>query len=655
MDFKLHSSFQPAGDQPLAIESLTGSLSDNCKNQVLLGVTGSGKTFTMANIIEKLNKPTIIMAHNKTLAAQIYEEMKEFFPQNAVEYFVSYYDYYQPEAYIPRTDTFIEKDSSINEQIDLMRHSATRSLIERRDVIIVSSVSCIYGIGSREFYSEMIFKLKTNDKIDSKQLINRLTELQYSRNDIDFSRGSFRVKGDVLDIFPAHLADKAWRINFFGREIETISEFDPLTGKRLAYLEQIIVFANSHFITPKHVVDRAIKDIKHDLKARIAQFDQENKILEAQRIDQRTMYDIELLVETGTCRGIENYSRYFTGRSAGEPPPTLFEYLPSDALLFVDESHVTIPQIHGMYNGDQARKNNLVEHGFRLPSALDNRPLKFSEWDTFRPRTVYVSATPNIYEKEISGNNIVEQMIRPTGLLDPVCEVRPAMTQIDDLISEINITVAKGFRVLVTTLTKKMAEHLTDYLKDLGIKVEYMHSEILTIDRINIINDLRKGIFDVLIGINLLREGLDIPECGLVAILDADKEGFLRSETSLIQTIGRASRNSEGRVLLYADKMTNSINKALAETTRRREIQIAHNTKYNIIPTTIIKSIKQDFYNVGAVEDLIEIDHLDAKKLNKEIKILSKEMFDAAADLRFEKAAELRDKIHKLEKLLIKF
>jgi excinuclease ABC subunit B len=656
--FKLKSAFIPSGDQPDAIKKLTLGLKENKHDQVLLGVTGSGKTFTMANVIETLNRPALIMAHNKTLAGQIYEEMKEFFPLNAVEYFVSYYDYYQPEAYIPRTDTFIEKDASINEQIDQMRHSATRSLFERKDVIIVASVSCIYGLGPPELYSTMIITIKKNSSIQQDQVINELVKLQYKRNNIEFSRGTFRAKGDTLDIFPSHLSDIAWRISFFGNEIEAISEIDPITGKKIQELDKIVIYGNSHFIAPRPSVENAIKSIKAELKIRLDYLYNNNKILEAQRLEQRANYDMEMLLVTGSCKGIENYSRHLTGRKEGEPPPTLFEYLPKNAIVFIDESHVTIPQIGAMFKGDRARKDTLIEHGFRLPSARDNRPLKFEEWEKFRPQTIFVSATPGPYELGKTEGEIVEQIIRPTGLLDPVCIIRPVKNQVDDLIEEINHTTKKGYRVLVTTLTKKMAEELSKYLAEISIKVTYLHSDILTIERMQIINGLRKGETDVLVGINLLREGLDIPEVGLVAILDADKEGFLRSTTSLIQTIGRAARNVEGRVILYADKITKSIQQALHETERRRDKQLDYNKQHNITATTIIKSIKESFYNIEKVkkQDEIEgeIENLDFNTLNKKIEKIRKEMFKAASDLEFEKAAKLRDELHKLNELLTK-
>jgi excinuclease ABC subunit B len=591
--FEIVSDYAPAGDQPQAIAALTQGLRTGKRDQVLLGVTGSGKTFTMAHIIANLERPALIMAHNKTLAAQLYSEMKSFFPNNAVEYFVSYYDYYQPEAYVPKSDTYIEKDASINEQIDRMRHSATRAMLERRDVIVIASVSCIYGIGSSELYSQMIVSLKTGQAVDLKELVRKLVELQYDRNDHDFHRGTFRVRGDNLDIFPSHLEDQAWRITFFGDDIEAISAFDPLTGEKLATMEQVHIYANSHYVTPKPTLEKAIGYIKEELKERLAWYRANGKLLEAERLEQRTTFDIEMLVETGMCRGIENYSRYLHGGKQGEPPPTLFQYLPDDALLFVDESHVTVPQVGGMFNGDRARKTTLVDYGFRLPSAMDNRPLKFEEWDAKRPNSVFVSATPGKWELERTGGEFIEQVIRPTGLIDPPCIVRPVAKQVDDLLAECKEVTAKGQRVLVTTLTKRMAEELTGYMEELGIKVTYLHSDVETLDRIEIIRDLRVGKYDVLVGINLLREGLDIPECGLVAILDADKEGFLRSATSLIQTIGRAARNVDGRVILYADKITNSMKIALDETSRRRAIQEAYNKKHGITPASIKKSVSE--------------------------------------------------------------
>ena len=651
--FKIHSNFQPAGDQPQAIEKLVEGIKNNKQDQVLLGITGSGKTFTIANIIEKTQRPALIMAHNKTLAAQLYGEMKEFFPENQIGYFVSFYDYYQPEAYVAKTDTFIEKDSSINEQIDRLRHNATRSLFERRDTIIISSVSCIYGIGSPQYYSQMVLRLKVGEQINRQKLIMRLIDMQYTRNDFDFERCNFRVQGDVVDIFPSHLDDKAWRISMFGDEIDEITEFDPLTGETFCKINNVSIYPSSHYVAPAEVVQKALTNIKNDLNLRLLELEKAGKIVEMQRLNQRATYDMELMVSLGSCKGIENYSRYLTGREAGSPPPTLFEYLPQDALLFVDESHVSVPQIDGMSKGDFARKSVLVEHGFRLPSALDNRPLKFAEWENFKPQTIYVSATPSKYEMQKTDGEIVEQIIRPTGLLDPVCEIRSAKNQIVDLIEEVKKTREKGFRTLVTTLTKKMAEDLADYFTDVGINVVYMHSDVDTLDRIEIIQNLRRGKHDCLIGVNLLREGLDIPECALVAILDADKEGFLRNETSLIQTIGRAARNSESKVILYADKETKSITKALAETSRRRSIQIAHNKIHNITPTTTYKAI------TSALENLYSKKKDDAsrkavKDLKKEdIDKLKREMLEAATELDFEKAATLRDQIKSYEKIML--
>ncbi|ALA61519.1 excinuclease ABC subunit UvrB [Rickettsia amblyommatis] len=652
-NFSIISEYKPAGDQPKAIDEIIAGLSSKKRSQMLLGITGSGKTFTMANIIARTNRPTLIMAHNKTLAAQIYSEMKSIFPKNAVEYFVSYYDYYQPEAYIARTDTFIEKDSSINEQIDLMRHAATRSLLERRDVIVVSSVSCIYGLGSPDLYYQMMVNLEPGQSYPRDQLLKDLINLQYERNDIGFERGCFRVKGDNIDIFPSHYSDKAWRLSFFGNELEYIHEFDPLTGEKLAKLDKAMVFGNSHFVMPQETVNNAISGIAEELQKRLEFLKSQDKPLETQRLNQRTQYDLEMLTETGSCKGIENYSRFFTGRSAGEPPPTLFEYLPEDALLFVDESHVSVPQIRAMYNGDRARKEVLVEHGFRLPSALDNRPLKFEEWEKLRPQTVFVSATPGPFELEETGGTVVELIIRPTGLLDPECIIKPATNQVEDLISEIQTTIAKGFRVLVTTLTKKMAEDLTAYLQELKYKTSYLHSNVHTLERIEILRDLRQGTIDILVGINLLREGLDIPECGLVAILDADKEGFLRSEVSLIQTIGRAARNSEGRVILYADKMTMSIDKAVSETLRRRQIQQEYNEKHGIIPKTINRTIHTlaEFEKIDSKLDKKQAHTLfdNPAKLKTHIDKLKKEMLKAASNLEFEQAAKLRDQLKTLE------
>ncbi|MDP4708991.1 MAG: excinuclease ABC subunit UvrB [Rickettsiaceae bacterium] len=654
-DFKIQSDYQPSGDQPQAIAKLLDGLSAGSKAQMLLGITGSGKTFTMANVIEKTGRPALIMAHNKTLAAQLYSEMKALFPENAVEYFVSYYDYYQPEAYMPRTDTYIEKDSSINEQIDLLRHSATRSLMERRDVIVVSSVSCIYGLGSPELYSQMILKLESGKIYKRQEFLNQLVDLQYIRNDIAFERGSFRVIGENIDVFPSHYSTRAWRLSFFGDELENISEFDPLTGEKYRKLQEAVLYANSHFVTPESVIKKAIVNIAEELQERLAVLKDLDKPLEAHRLNQRTQYDIEMLQATGSCKGIENYSRFLTGRASGKPPPTLFEYLPDDALLFVDESHVMVPQVRAMYNGDRARKTSLVEYGFRLPSALDNRPLKFEEWLEYRPQTIFVSATPGPFELDETAGEVIELIIRPTGLLDPECAVRPATNQVEDLVGEIKATVAKGFRVLVTTLTKKMSEDLSNYLQELGHQVAYLHSAIQTLERIEIIKSLRTGEIDIIVGVNLLREGLDIPECGLVAVLDADKEGFLRSETSLIQTIGRAARNSEGRVLLYADKMTKSLEKALFETNRRRTIQEAHNKEHNITPKTITSKIHA-LIELQKVEKITGGDAKAAQailanpaKLEKHIEMLRKEMRAAAKDLEFEEAAKIRDQINTLE------
>ena len=650
--FEIISNFLPSGDQPQAINELLEGLSKNEKDQVLLGVTGSGKTFTMGNVIKQFAKPTLILAPNKTLAAQLYGEMKELFPQNAVEYFVSYYDYYQPEAYVPRSDTYIEKDSSINEQIDRMRHSATRSLLLRKDVIIVASVSCIYGIGSLETYSEMTLTIEVDNEISQRDIINRLVELQYKRNDINFKRGTFRKRGDVLEIFPSHLEDTAWKVSFFGDEIELIYEFDPLTGEKIQEIKKIKVFANSHYVTPKPTLRNAIKEIKKDLKIRLDEFYSDNRILEAQRLEQRTVFDLEMMEATGSCTGIENYSRYLSSRKPGEPPPTLFEYLPENSLLIVDESHVTIPQLGAMYKGDASRKKTLSEYGFRLPSCMDNRPLKFQEWELFRPQTVFVSATPGDWELERTNGVFTEQLIRPTGLVDPETIIRKTKNQVDDVISECRKVTLGGHRVLITTLTKKMSESLTEYMSEAGLKVRYLHSDIDTLERIEIIRDLRLGVFDILIGINLLREGLDIPECGLVAILDADKEGFLRSKTSLVQTIGRAARNINGRVILYADVITGSLEYALNETKRRREKQNEFNIKNNITPVSITKNITSildyEFDNNKEEKNI----HSNGKiKLSPEeiIKELENKMKDAAANLEFEEAAKLRDKIKKLE------
>ena len=645
-EFKLKSDFDPAGDQPKAINDLIEGINKKEKDQVLMGVTGSGKTFTMAHVIKTLNKPTLIMAPNKTLAAQLYGEMKEFFPENAVEYFVSYYDYYQPEAYVPRSDTFIEKESSINEQIDRMRHSATRSLLERNDVIIVASVSCIYGIGSVETYSQMTINLKKGDNISQHKLIRQFTELQYKRNNLNFSRGTFRVRGDIVEIFPAHYENAAWRINFFGDEIEEIYEIDALTGKKLNKLDQIKLYANSHYVTPKPTLNQAIKQIKEELKIRLNQFYKENKLLEAQRLEQRTNHDLAMIQAAGTCPGIENYSRYLSGRNPGEPPPTLFEYLPKNSLVFADESHISVSQIGAMYKGDHSRKLTLSEYGFRLPSCLDNRPLKFEEWEMFRPQTIYVSATPGEWELDKTNGVFVEQLVRPTGLIDPKIIVKPTSNQVDDLIDECKKEIKKNHRILVTTLTKKMAESLTEFMHEANLKVRYIHSDVETLERIEIIRDLRLGKFEVLIGINLLREGLDIPECALVAVLDADKEGYLRSKTSLIQTIGRAARNLEGKVILYADKITTSMQYAMDETNRRREKQLLFNKKNNIEPKTIQNKISD------ILSDLNDDNKKEEKKLMKHVKSipeLEKEMREAASNLEFEEAAKLRDIINRLQ------
>ena len=652
--FVLRSSFQPAGDQPSAIASLTENLARGERNQVLLGVTGSGKTFTVAHVIARLNRPSLILAPNKTLAAQLYMEMRGFFPENAVEYFVSYYDYYQPEAYVPRSDTYIEKESCINAQIDRLRHSATRSLLERRDVIIVASISCIYGIGDPEIYSGMRKRIRRGDVWVREALLGLLVELQYRRNDIDFQRGSFRVCGDAVDIFPAHYADRAWRVGFFGNEVESISEIDSLTGEVGCSLDEILIFANSHYVTPRPTLQQAIKQMRGDLRTRLAELRGEGKLLEAERLEQRTLFDLESLHSTGTCPGIENYSRYLTGRSVGCPPPTLFEYFPQDSLLFVDESHVTIGQLHGMYNGDFRRKKTLVSYGFRLPVAMDNRPLQFSEWQSLRPQTVFVSATPGSWELEQVGGVFVDQVIRPTGLMDPVCEVRPAEHQVDDLMSACRDVIGRGHRVLVTALTKRMAEDLTEYLNNSGLRANYLHSDIDTLERIEILQDLRRGSFDILVGINLLREGLDIPECGLVAILDADKEGFLRSETSLIQTIGRAARNADGCALLYADGETRSIQAALRETSRRREKQAAYNRLHGITPLSIKKGISSILESVYEKDrSLVSVEGrgkaLSSRERKQRMADLERRMLSAAADLEFEEAARLRDALQTLE------
>ncbi|MBJ7502046.1 MAG: excinuclease ABC subunit UvrB [Sphingopyxis sp.] len=653
--FELVSDYEPAGDQPTAIRELVSTALDGERDQVLLGVTGSGKTFTMAKVIDELQRPALILAPNKILAAQLYGEFKSFFPNNAVEYFVSYYDYYQPEAYVPRSDTYIEKESSVNEAIDRMRHSATRALLERDDVIIVASVSCLYGIGSVETYSAMIFDLKKGQVADSREIIRKLVALQYKRNDQAFARGNFRVRGDSLEIFPSHYEDMAWRVSFFGDEIEEITEFDPLTGKKIANLNYVRVYANSHYVTPGPTLKQATEAIRHELAERLKELEAEGRLLEAQRLEQRTNFDLEMIAATGSCAGIENYSRFLTGRLPGEPPPTLFEYLPDNALLFVDESHQTIPQIGAMSKGDHRRKITLAEYGFRLPSCIDNRPLRFSEWDLMRPQTVSVSATPGTWEMDRTQGVFAEQVIRPTGLIDPPVEIKPVEEQVDDLIAEAKKTAAAGYRTLVTTLTKRMAEDLTEFLHEAGLKVRYMHSDVETLERIEIIRDLRLGVFDVLVGINLLREGLDIPECGLVAILDADKEGFLRSETSLVQTIGRAARNVDGRVILYADRITGSMERAMRETDRRREKQEAYNAEHGITPTTIRRNIGDIIAHVAS-KDQVTIDigedkpaHMVGHNLRAYIQELEKKMRDAAADLEFEEAGRLRDEIRKLE------
>jgi len=651
--FSLESNYAPMGDQPAAISELVAGVRDGRRSQVLLGVTGSGKTFTMANVIAELSRPALIMAPNKILAAQLYTEMKSFFPHNHVEYFVSYYDYYQPEAYMPTTDTYIDKDASINEQLDRMRHSATRAMLEERDVIVVSSVSSIYGMGSPEQYSGMKLVLRTGDKIGQSDVMRALVDIQYKRNDMAFERGNFRVRGDTLDVFPSHSQDRAWKLSFWGDKIEEIWEFDTLTGAKLHKLDRIAIYPNTHYATPMPSVLQAITQIRTDLEERLKYFHENMKYIEEQRLRERVNFDIEMMESTGTCRGIENYSRYLSGRAPGMPPPTLFEYLPRDAVLFIDESHVTVPQISAMSRGDRARKETLSQYGFRLPACIDNRPLTFDEWDVLRPQTIFVSATPAEWELNQSGGIVAEQVIRPTGLLDPVCDVRPTANQVDDLLDQIKKTSG---RVLVTTLTKKMAEQLTDYLNENGVRAKYLHSDIETLERIELLRDLRLGKYDVLVGINLLREGLDVPECELVAIMDADKEGFLRSTRSLIQTIGRAARNANGRVILYADKITDSMNAALTETARRREKQMAYNTAHGITPTTVSKAI---FAQVGDKTDKTDKARrfvydksggvMDADSIRKQIKDLNKKMRTAAENLEFEDAAELRDAIHKLE------
>ena len=650
--FNLQSDYKPMGDQPQAISELVDGVRDGRRSQVLLGVTGSGKTFTMANVIAELGRPAMIMAPNKILAAQLYTEMKSFFPNNHVEYFVSYYDYYQPEAYLPTTDTYIDKDASINEQLDRMRHSATRAMLEERDVVVVSSVSSIYGMGSPEQYSGMKVVLHTGDKIGINDVIHSLVDIQYKRNDVAFERGDFRVRGDILDLFPSHSQDRGWKISFWGDEIEEIWEFDTLTGAKLRKLDRIAIYPNTHYATPMPSILQAIGQIRADLDERLKYFHDNMKYIEEQRLRERVNFDIEMMESTGTCRGIENYSRYLSGRAAGQPPPTLFEYLPKDAILFIDESHVTVPQISAMSRGDRARKENLSQYGFRLPACIDNRPLTFEEWDALRPQTIFVSATPAEWELNQSGGIVSEQVIRPTGLLDPECQVRPTAHQVDDLLDEVK--KVKG-RVLVTTLTKKMAEQLTDYFVENGVRAKYLHSDIETLERIELLRDLRLGKFDVLVGINLLREGLDVPECELVAIMDADKEGFLRSTRSLIQTIGRAARNANGRVILYADTITDSMRAALDETARRREKQMAYNREHNITPKTVTKAV---FAEVGDKDEKTDKKHrfvytrdgvMDAETLRKEIKKLTKQMRDAAENLEFERAAELRDAIHKME------
>ena len=653
--FELVAPYQPAGDQPQAIAKLIEGFDAGLAAQTLLGVTGSGKTFTIANVVQAVQRPTLVLAPNKTLAAQLYGEFRQFFPHNAVEYFVSYYDYYQPEAYVPRSDTYIEKESSVNEAIDRMRHAATRALLERDDVIIVASVSCLYGIGSLETYSAMTFDLKKGQTVDQREIIRKLVALQYKRNDSNFVRGAFRVRGDSLEIFPSHYEDMAWRITFFGDDIEEISEFDPLTGKKGASLDAIAVFANSHYVTPGPTMKQAMQAIRFELEERLKELHAEGRLLEAQRLEQRTHFDLEMIAATGSCAGIENYSRFLTGRLPGEPPPTLFEYLPENALLFVDESHQTIPQVGAMARGDHRRKITLAEYGFRLPSCIDNRPLRFNEWDAMRPQTFAVSATPGPWELEQSGGVFAEQVIRPTGLIDPPVEVKPVEDQVQDCINECRKTAALGYRTLVTTLTKRMAEDLTEFMHEAGLKVRYMHSDVETLERIELIRELRLGVYDVLVGINLLREGLDIPECGLVCILDADKEGFLRSETSLIQTIGRAARNVDGRVILYADRITGSMERAMAETDRRREKQHQYNQEHGITPATIKRRIADIVADTASRDSVLvdtgddEVKHLVGHNLRGYIEDLEKRMRAAAADLEFEEAGRLRDEIRRLE------
>ena len=648
-NFNLKSDFIPTGDQPQAIDELISGVNNNEKDQVLLGVTGSGKTFTMAHVINSLNRPALVMAPNKTLAAQLYGEMKDFFPENAVEYFVSYYDYYQPEAYVPRSDTYIEKESSINDQIDRMRHSATRALLERKDVIIVASVSCIYGIGSVETYSKMTMTLKEGQDFPRQKLLRQFTELQYTRNDMSFVRGTFRVRGDIIEIFPAHLETVAWRITLFGDEIENLFEVDALTGQKLSKLSSIKIYANSHYVTPRPTLNEAIKSIKEELKHHLDFLYKSNKLVEAQRLEQRTNFDLEMMLAAGTCPGIENYSRYLSGRNPGEPPPTLFEYLPDDALVFTDESHITVSQIGAMYKGDFRRKSTLSEYGFRLPSCLDNRPLKFEEWEAFRPHTIHVSATPGEWELNKTNGIFIEQSVRPTGLIDPKITIRPTKTQVDDLIHETKLQSKKGNRVLITTLTKKMAEALSEYMFEAGLKVRYIHSDVDTLERIEIIRDLRLGIFDALIGINLLREGLDIPECALVAILDADKEGYLRSKTSLIQTIGRAARHVEGNVILYADTITGSMQYAIDETNRRRKKQIDYNIKNKITPKTVISKISNILENLSEEGEENKSSKHVGKSIKQSIQELQSDMEKAASNLEFEEAAKIRDKIKILQ------